>query len=202
VFLGSAFKNVCVQPLLDGVVDYLPNPAEVVNHALDLENGEKQVVLSPSTKGDFLSLAFKLEDTKFGQLTYLRVYQGTAKRGGFITNVRTGKRTKLGKIVRMHANEMEEVSELPSGEIGAMFGVDCASGDTFTDGTCQIAMTSMFVPEPVISLAIRPKAKDVASFSKALQRFQKEDPTFRVHVDHESKEVWAGSGIVLCDLWI
>lgn len=190
VFMGSAFKNKSVQPLLDGVVDFLPHPDERPNTALDIANKERQVQLVPSSQLPLVSLAFKLEDTKYGQLTYVRVYQGQLRRGMLLQNTRNpGKRVKLSKLVRMHSNEMEEVEELGAGEIGAMFGLECASGDSFTDGQLHWAMTSMFVPDPVISLAIRPKTKDNPNFGKALQKFMKEDPTFRVHLDPESREV-------------
>jgi elongation factor G len=144
--MGSAFKNKAVQPVLDGVVDYLPAPHERQNHALDLDQKEKPVDLVPSSEEPLVSLAFKLEDTKFGQLTYVRVYQGTLRRGMSITNVRhgpQGKPMKLAKLVRMHANEMEEVEALGVGEIGAIFGMDCASGDTFTDGKLRWGLSSM-----------------------------------------------------------
>lgn len=148
VFMGSAFKNKCVQPLLDAVVDYLPAPSERQNMALDLDNKEAPVALSSSSEEPLVALAFKLEDTKFGQLTYVRVYQGTLRRGMAISNLRLGpnsKVTKLSKLVRMHSNEMEEVEALGVGEIGAIFGMDCASGDTFTDGKVRWGLTSMVV---------------------------------------------------------
>jgi elongation factor G len=134
-------------------------------------------------------LAFKLEVTPYGQLTYLRIYQGSLRKGDEITNIRSRKRVRVGRLVRMHADEMQEISEAISGDIVALFGVDCYSGDTFTDGKVNYAMSSMFVPEPVISLAIFPKDnKAGAKMAKALGRFVKEDPTFRSHVDPESGE--------------
>ncbi|KAI9832588.1 MAG: Elongation factor G, mitochondrial [Phylliscum demangeonii] len=189
VFMGSALGDKSVQPMLDGVCDYLPTPAEVENTALDQRQKEAPVQLGSYNGLPFVGLAFKLEESRFGQLTYIRVYQGSLKRSSFVYNARTGKKVKVPKIVRMHSNEMEEVPEIGAGEICAVFGVDCASGDTFTDGTLGYTMTSMFVPEPVISLSIRPKNKnDADNFSKAMSRFQREDPTFRMHVDHESSE--------------
>jgi elongation factor G len=171
--MGSAFKNKSVQPALDGVIDYLPDPSVKSNTGLDLDNKEAPVSLVASGELPMISLAFKLEDTKYGQLTYVRVYQGTLKKGMTMHNARLpgAKKVKLSKLVRMHANEMEEVDELPAGEIGAMFGVECASGDTFTDGELNWAMSSMYVPDPVVSFSLKPKSKDNPNFSKALQKY-------------------------------
>lgn len=189
VFMGSALANKSVQPMLDGVVDYLPNPSEVQNLALDKKRDEASVKLVPYNALPLVGLAFKLEESNFGQLTYIRVYQGTLRKGSNVFNARNDKKVKIPRIVRMHSNEMEEVSEIGAGEICAVFGVDCASGDTFTDGQLGYTMSSMFVPEPVISLSIKPKNnKDAAKFSKAMARFQREDPTFRVTYDAESEQ--------------
>ena len=187
--MGSAYHNKGVQPLLDGVVKFLPAPHQVNNHALDINNSEEKILLSNSSDDPMVALAFKLEEGRFGQLTYMRVYQGSLKKGDWVVNTRTGKRIKVPRLVRMHSDEMEDVNSVGSGEICALFGVDCASGDTFTDGKNSYSMTSMFVPNPVISLSLTPKCKDTSNFSKALQRFQREDPTFKVHIDDESKEV-------------
>ncbi|RCH95076.1 Elongation factor G, mitochondrial [Rhizopus azygosporus] len=203
VLMGSAFKNTAVQPLLDAVVNYLPNPTEVTNIALDVNKDEEKVELKPYSNSPFVGLAFKLEEGRYGQLTYMRIYQGTLKKGSFITNVKTGKKIKVPRLVRMHAADMEDVDELGAGEIGAIFGVDCSSGDTFTDGTLKYTMTSMYVPEPVISLSINPKGKETPNFSKALNRFQKEDPTFRVHVNSESKEtIISGMGELHLQIYV
>ncbi|PWN39156.1 elongation factor G, mitochondrial [Ceraceosorus guamensis] len=163
------------------------------------------VGLAPKSDAPLVGLAFKLEEGRFGQLTYLRVYQGTLKRGNQIYNARTGKRVKVPRLVRMHSNDMEDVDSIGAGEICAMFGVDCSSGDTFTDGTTQLSMTSMYVPEPVISLSIIPEGKDAsaANFSRALNRFQKEDPTFRVHIDNESGEtIISGMGELHLEIYV
>ncbi|KAJ3057139.1 Elongation factor G, mitochondrial [Rhizophlyctis rosea] len=203
VFLGSAYHNRGVQPLLDGVTEYLPSPHEVENHALDLNNEEAKVMLSSATSAPLVSLAFKLEEGRFGQLTYLRVYQGKLVKGNWIVNVRTGKKVKVARLVRMHSNEMEDVDSVGSGEICALFGIECASGDTFTDGVSQYSMSSMFVPSPVISLSISPKGKETPNFAKALNRFQREDPTFRCHVDPESKEtIISGMGELHLEIYV
>jgi elongation factor G len=204
VFMGSALANKSVQPMLDGVVDFLPNPSEVENLALDQKRNEASVKLVPYNALPFVGLAFKLEESNFGQLTYIRVYQGTLRKGANVFNARNNKKVKVPRIVRMHSNEMEEVNEIGAGEICAVFGVDCASGDTFTDGQLGYSMSSMFVPEPVISLSIKPKqAKDAANFSKAMARFQREDPTFRVTYDNESEQtIISGMGELHLDIYV
>ncbi|OLD92513.1 MAG: translation elongation factor G, partial [Chloroflexi bacterium 13_1_20CM_4_66_7] len=192
VFCGSAYKNKGVQQLLDGIVHYLPNPEEVVNEAHDQRNEEQKVVLASDPKKPFVGLAFKLEDGRYGQLTYIRIYQGRVAKGDFIVNSRDGKRVKVPRLVRMHSDEMHDIDAGQAGDIIALFGVDCSSGDTFTDGTIHYTMTSMHVPDAVISLAIAPKEKaGSANFSKALNRFTREDPTFRVHRDEESAQTIA-----------
>ncbi|CAL9236983.1 unnamed protein product [Arabidopsis halleri] len=204
VFMGSAFKNKGVQPLLDGVVSYLPSPNEVNNYALDQMNNEERVTLTGSPDGPLVALAFKLEEGRFGQLTYLRVYEGVIKKGDFIINVNTGKRIKVPRLVRMHSNDMEDIQEAHAGQIVAVFGIECASGDTFTDGSVKYTMTSMNVPEPVMSLAVQPVSKDSGGqFSKALNRFQKEDPTFRVGLDPESGQtIISGMGELHLDIYV
>lgn len=204
VCMGSALANRGVQPVLDAICEYLPDPSDVVNTALDIKKDETPVHLTPAAKAPFVGLAFKLEDGKYGQLTYLRVYQGMLRRGMSIINAKTGKKTKLARLVRMHSDEMEDVDSVGAGEICATFGVDCASGDTFTDGEVTYSMSSMFVPDPVISLAITPKDKgSLTNFSKAMNRFQKEDPTFRVHFDGESKEtIISGMGELHLEIYV
>ncbi|KAJ0972928.1 hypothetical protein J5N97_020887 [Dioscorea zingiberensis] len=195
VYMGSV-QNKGVQPLLDGVLDYLPCPTEVENHALDQNNSEEKVLLSGTPAGPLVALAFKLEEGRFGQLTYLRIYEGVIKKGEYIININTGKKIKVPRLVRMHSDEMEDIQEAHAGQIVAVFGVDCASGDTFTDGSVRYTMTSMNVPEPVMSLAVSP-------FSKALNRFQKEDPTFRVGLDAESGQtIISGMGELHLDIYV
>ncbi|GEJ57726.1 elongation factor G [Anaeromyxobacter diazotrophicus] len=204
VFMGSAYKNKAVQKLLDGVVDYLPDPTEVVNEAHDLTKDEEKVVLSIDNDKPTVALAFKLEDGRYGQLTYLRIYQGTLSRDMFITNMRTKKDHRIGRLVRMHADQMEDIDAAGSGDIVAMFGVECNTGDTFTDGKVKFNMTSMHVPEPVISLSIKPAdSKSEANMGKALRRFTREDPTFRAGVDEESAEtIIRGMGELHLEVYI
>ncbi len=204
VFIGSAYKNKAVQPLLDAVTHFLPDPTEVENVALDLAKDEAKVVLKADPNEPMVALAFKLEEGRFGQLTYLRVYQGTIKKGDSIVNARTGRDVRVGRLVRMHADEMADITEASTGDIVALFGIDCASGDTFTSDKIRWAMTSMYVPPPVIHLTVKPKDKKAqANMGKALQRFTKEDPTFHARVDEESGEtVISGMGELHLDVYV
>lgn len=204
VLMGSALADQAIQPMLDAVCDYLPNPAEVKSLALDRSQDEKPVSLVPYNSLPFVGLAFKLEENNYGQLTYIRVYQGTLRRGTYLFNSRTSKKVRIPRIVRMHSNEMEDVQEVGAGEICAVFGVDCASGDTFTDGNLPYTMSSMFVPDAVMSLSIKPKkSTDADNFSKAMNRFQREDPTFRMSVDEESEEtIISGMGELHLEIYV
>ncbi|MCP4714043.1 MAG: elongation factor G [Deltaproteobacteria bacterium] len=205
VLVGSAYKNVGVQPLMDAVLRYLPDPTEITNEAIDLgSETEATVPLESDSDKPPVVLAFKLEDGRYGQLTYLRVYQGSISANTVLMNARSGKKQKVGRLVRMHADKMEDVSVAGSGDIVAMFGMDCHSGDTFTDESLNLSMTSMFVPEPVISLSIKPLDNMAeANLSKALRRFSKEDPTFRAEVDAESGQtVIRGMGELQLDVYI
>ena len=204
VFCGSAFKNKGVQVMLDGVGYYLPNPTEVTNNAFDIDKNGEQVTLECTESKPLCSLAFKLEEGKYGQLTYIRIYQGKMAKGDTIVNTRTGKKAKIGRLVRMHANEMADIDYAGAGDIVALFGIDCASGDTFTAPEINYSMRAIFVPNPVISYSVQPKNKTaLTNFSKALNRFSKEDPTFRVERDEESGEtVISGMGELHLDVYI
>jgi len=189
VFCGSAHTNKGIQPLLDGVTRYLPDPTEVKNTGLDLDNNEAPVELVSDANKPTVALAFKLDDGQYGQLTYVRIYQGIIDKGMELYNTRSRRKFKVGRLVRMNASAMEDINEGVPGDIVALFGIDCASGDTFTSGGLNYAMASMYVPNPVISLAITPKDKnDAIQMSKALNRFTKEDPTFQTYVDPESNQ--------------
>jgi elongation factor G len=204
VFVGSAYRNKGIQPLLDAVVHYLPDPGEVENRAVDLDAGGAERILAADPAARTVALAFKLEDGPYGQLTYIRIYQGGMRKGDELVNTRSGQKIKVGRLVRMHADTMAEITEALSGDIVALFGVECASGDTFCSPGLNLAMTAIYVPEPVISLAIEPVDKNAADrVAKALNRFTKEDPTFRTHVDPESNQtIVQGMGELHLDVYV
>ncbi len=204
VFMGSAYKNKGIQPLLDAVTTYLPCPVEINNQALDMSNPDRLVTLTNLPDDPLVALAFKLEDGQYGQLTYIRVYQGILSRGTVAKNARSGKKVKFGRVVRMHADQMEDIENIPAGHIGALFGIDCASGDTFVTPGINLSMTSMFIPDPVISLAITPQNnKSQINMSKALSRFTKEDPTFKTYTDLETGDtIISGMGELHLEVYV
>ena len=188
VFMGSAYKNKGVQLALDGVLRYLPSPLDKKNSGYLVTKDKKEELIEMPTddKRPFVGYVFKLEESRFGQLTYVRVYQGKLKRGEFVWNDKLGKKVKVSRLVKMHANNMEEIEEVKAGDIFAIFGVDCSTGDSLTqaDNSYPVRCQSMFVPDPVMSLTIKPSKSDGASkLEKALSKFKREDPTFSVNVD-------------------
>jgi elongation factor G len=204
VLLGSAFKNKGVQNLLDAVSLYLPSPVDKdIVKAKDVKT-DKTVDIRLNSDAPFVALAFKLTMESFGQFTYIRVYSGILNQGDTIYNSRTGEKVQVGRLVRIHADKREIINQAVAGDIVALLGVDCASGDTFCSSEIRVSLEDMFVPEPVITLAIEPKKdRDFDRISKALNRFQKEDPTFRVKVDKESNETLiSGMGELHLEIYI
>ncbi len=205
VMCGSAYKNKGVQLLLDAVTYYLPNPMDVHNEAHDQDKGEEKVTILSDPEKPFVGLAFKLQQDKYGQLTYFRIYQGRVNAGDTIYNVSNEMRkVRVPRMFRMHSDDREEVPSAESGDIVAFYGVEASSGETFTDGKMNVTLTSMHVPAAVISLAVAPKDRAAeANFSKALNRFTKEDPTFRVHQDEESQQtIISGMGELHLDIYM
>lgn len=204
VFIGSAYKNKGVQSLLDGINLYLPSPLDVPILAEGIEVLKEKVKLSSEPDAPLVLLAFKLEITPYGQLTYVRIYQGTLSKGDTIVNMRSKKKVRVGRLVRMHADEMEDITSACAGDIVALFGVDCYSGDTFTDGRLNVAMSSMFVPEPVVSITLLPEnTQSNVKVSKAIDRFGKEDPTFRASVNEETGEtIISGMGELHLEIYV
>jgi elongation factor G len=209
VLVGSAFKNKGVQPLMDAICDYLPCPTEIDNFALNNndvdENGHpKKVKLLPDDKLPVVCMAFKTVMEQFGQLTYTRVYQGKIVKGETYINTRTGQKVRFGRLVRMHSNDREDVDYAGPGDIIAVVGVDCASGDTFCGGDLNYSLESIFVAEPVITRSIEPIKRDGADkLAKALERFRREDPTFRVMSDEETGQTLiAGMGQLHLEIYV
>ena len=205
VYLGSAFKNKAVQPLLDAVCKFLPSPLESrPTKAIDVKDEANLIEIKPDKTAPLVCMAFKITEEQFGQLTYTRIYQGTLRKGDNIYNQRTGKKLRVGRLVRMNSNDRENIDSAGAGDIIAMVGVDCASGDTFCDDKISVTLESMFIAKPVISLAITCTDNDAtARMGKALSRFMKEDPTFNVHTDEESGEtIIAGMGELHLEIYI
>ncbi len=204
VFCGSAYKNKGVQPLLEAVVRYLPSPLERTVVARKWDNPEETFDLEPDPSKPTVAMAFKIVDDPYGQLTFMRIYQGQIAKGEGYVNQRTSQKQRFSRIVRMHADKREEVDTADAGDIVAVMGVDAASGDTYATDAKYCSLESMFVPEPVIKMAITPTNRDgLDRLSKALQRFTREDPTFRVFTDDETGEtVIAGMGELHLDIYV
>ncbi len=204
VFVGSAFKNKGVQPLLDAVTRYLPSPIEREISARKVGQEEEKMVLMPDPEAPFVGMAFKIVEDPYGQLTFLRVYQGAIKKGELYFNQRTGRKDRFSRIVRMHADDREEIDSAEAGDIVAIMGIDCASGDTYAGERDFCTLESMFVPEPVIKVSVNPSSRaDADKMGKALQRFRKEDPTFQVYNDEETNEtIICGMGELHLDIYI
>jgi elongation factor G len=204
VLLGSAYRNKGVQLLLDAVSRYLPSPLDRVAYATDNQNDGAEVAITADPEGPLVAMGFKIVDEQFGQLTYTRIYQGKIIKGKSYKNARTGKSQRVGRILRMHANEREDMDEAGTGEIVALMGMDCASGDTFCDPSISLSLESIHAAEPVISLAIRPaKTADRDKMGKALNRFCKEDPTFHTRYDEETGDtIISGMGELHLEIYV
>ena len=204
VVCGTAFKNKGVQLVLDAVVDYLPSPLDIPPMTGTNPDTEEEEERHSSDEEPFSALAFKvMTDPYVGKLTFFRVYSGVLQSGSYVQNSSKGKRERVGRILQMHANSREEISEVHSGEIAAAVGLkDTGTGDTLCDDKAPIILESMDFPEPVISVAIEPKTKgDQDKMGNALAKLQEEDPTFRAHTDQETGEVIiAGMGELHLDI--
>ncbi|MEJ5172579.1 MAG: elongation factor G [Hydrogenothermaceae bacterium] len=187
---GTAFKNKGIQPMLDAVIDYLPSPIDLPPVKGTNPNTNEEIERKPSDNEPFCALAFKvMADPYAGQLTYFRVYSGSIKAGQTVLISNKGKKERVGRILRMHANQREEITEVYAGDIAAAVGLDATTGDTLCDEKASIVLEKMEFPEPVIAMAIEPKTKsDQEKLSQVLNKFMKEDPTFKVSVDPETNQ--------------
>jgi elongation factor G len=204
VLLGTAFRNKGVQPLLDAVIRYLPSPLEMPVRAQSIADESVTLELKPDPAAPMVAMAFKLVEDPHGQLTFMRIYQGTLAKGEQYYNQRTGRKQRIGRLVRMHADNREEIQEASAGDIVAVMGIDCASGDTYAADRNYCTLESIFVPEPVIRMAVTPLNRESADrLSKALERFRREDPTFQVSTDEETNEtVIAGMGELHLEVYV
>jgi elongation factor G len=206
VFIGTAYRNKGVQPLLDAIVRLLPSPldCETKAFAKDSEGQLHEILLSPDPAKPTVAMAFKIVEDSYGTLTFMRLYQGKFTKGSTYFNQRTGRKERFSRIVRMHADQREDIDEAQAGDIVAVLGVDCASGDTYCSESSYCTLQNMFVPEPVIRMAISPSARDGADrLSKALHRFRREDPTLHVSTDEETGEtIIAGMGELHLDIYV
>ncbi|WP_165219019.1 elongation factor G [Aquisphaera insulae] len=204
VMVGSAYRNKGVQPLLDAVNRYLPSPLDREVFAKDNNNGMAEVPLASDPDAPLVAMAFKLVEESFGQVTYMRIYQGTLKKGTFYFNSRQRKRARISRILRVHADQKEDIDSAGAGDIVAVMGVECATGDTYCEEDSNLSLESIYAAEPVIDLSIQPaKRADYDKLSKALNRFMREDPTFRVHVDPETSEtIISGMGELHLEIYV
>lgn len=204
VLMGTAYRNKGVQPLLDAVVRYLPSPLETETAAWAHNDPHQSVSLAPDPEQPAVAMAFKIAEDPYGALTFMRIYQGTLTKGGTYHNQRSGRKERFSRIVRMHADQREDVDQATAGDIVAVLGVECASGDTYASERGYCTLQSMFVPEPVIKMAIAPAVRDGADrLSKALQRFRREDPTLQVRSDEETGEtIIAGMGELHLEVYV
>ena len=204
VYLGTAFKNKGVQPLIDAVNRYLPTPLDKSTTASDATDPDKKVALESDPDKPFVGMAFKIADDEYGQLTYMRIYQGTIRKGEQYYNQRTQRKERYSRIVKMHSDKREEIDSASAGDIVAIMGIDCASGDTYCSEAKYCTLENIFVADPVIKMSINPISRDNADkLSKALQRFRKEDPTFRVTTDEETGETLiAGMGELHLEVYV
>ena len=204
VMVGSAYRNKGVQPLLDAVCRYLPSPLDREVFAKDNNNGMAEVPLAADPDAPLVAMAFKLVEESFGQVTYMRIYQGTLSKGTFYFNARQRKRARISRILRVHADQKEDIDSASAGDIVAVMGLECATGDTYCSEGSNLSLESIFAAEPVIDLSIQPvKRADYDKLSKALNRFMREDPTFRVHVDPETSEtIISGMGELHLEIYV
>ncbi len=204
VLMGSAYKNKGVQLLLDAVSAYLPSPLDRAIFAKDNENGMAEVPLSADPDGQLVAMAFKLVEEPYGQLTYMRIYQGSLTKGTFYYNSRQRRKGRISRILRVHADEKEDIDSAGAGDIVAVMGIEPATGDTYCEEGTNLSLESIYAAEPVIDLAIAPnKRADLDKLSKALNRFQREDPTFRFHADKETNElIISGMGELHLEIYV
>ena len=204
VMIGSAYKNKGIQPLLNAVCRYLPSPLDREVFAKDNDNGMAEVPLAPDPDAPLVAMAFKLVEEAFGQVTYVRIYQGTLKKGTFYYNSRQRKKARISRILRVHAADKEDIDAAGAGDIVAVMGIECATGDTYCSEDINYSLESIYAAEPVIDLSIQPtKRADYDKLSKALNRFMREDPTFRVHVDPETSEtIISGMGELHLEIYV
>jgi elongation factor G len=204
VLIGSAYKNKGVQLLLDAVNAYLPSPLDREIFAKDNSNQGAEVPLAADPDAPLVAMAFKLVEEPFGQVTYMRIYQGTLRKGEFYYNARQRKKARISRILRVHADQKEDIDSAGAGDIVAVMGLECATGDTYCAEGTNLSLESIYAAEPVIDLSILPaKRADYDKLSKALNRFMREDPTFRVHVDKETSEtIISGMGELHLEIYV